>query len=153
MKRKLIVALSLAFAFIIGVSSDRVLTRITTPQVSEPIQTDLCFYAKNSRLFVGRKFAMKAQVVTAMHGAVLTSPACPGSVVIFRLPEDESPERSTIERHMSPYDHSVVQVAFEGTTLHKTLLLRLREHYQSQPPDWFHEIVVMNRITAVDVKE
>ncbi|HEV2619846.1 MAG TPA: hypothetical protein VGU23_07895 [Acidobacteriaceae bacterium] len=95
---------------------------------------------------------MKARVETSMHSAFLTSPACPDSAVLFRLPENESPERSTIEHHISPFDHSIVQVTFEGTTFHKTMFLRLREHFQPQPPDWFHEIIIMERITAVEVK-
>jgi hypothetical protein len=153
MKRKLIFALSLAIAFTIGGSSDRVLSHITTPQVSEPIQTDLCFYAKNSRLFVGREFAMTAEIRTGMEGASLTSSACPDTSVVFKLPQTPSAELSTIGRHTRTFDHSVIQVTFEGTTIHKTLLLRLREHFQPPPPDWAHEIIVMNRIIAVDVKE
>ena len=153
MKRILAVAISLAIAFAFGAPTDRLLSDLTTPKVAQPIQTDLCFYAKNSGLFAGREFSMKARVETSMHFVFLTSPACPNSAVPFGLPEDESPERSTIEHHISPFDHSIVLVAFKGTTLHRTLLNRLRAHFQPAPTDGFHELIVMNRIIAVDVKE
>jgi hypothetical protein len=153
MKRRIIVALSLAIAFTIGASTDRILSDLATPQVAQPIETDLCFYAKNSRLFVGRGFVMTAEIKTGMEGASLTSSACRDTPVLFKLPQTPSAELSTIEQHLSPFDHSIVQVTFEGTTLHKTLLPRLHEHFQPPPPDWFHEIIVMDRIIAVDVKE
>src|ERR1035437_7294158 len=105
MKRKLIFALSLAIAFTIGGSSDRVLSHITTPQVSEPIQTDLCFYAKNSRLFVGREFVATAEIRTGIERAGLTSSACPDTYVLFKLPQTSSPESSIIEGHLNAFDH------------------------------------------------
>jgi hypothetical protein len=153
MKIKLSFVLLVAVAFITGMSADRLVSHLTTLQVAEPIQTDLCFYAKNSRLFVGREFVMTAEIRTGMEGASLISSACPNTSVVFKLPQIPSAELSTIEQHLSPFDHSVVHVTFVGTTLHKTLLHRLREHFQPPPPDWFHEIIVMNRIIAVDVKE
>jgi hypothetical protein len=96
---------------------------------------------------------MTAEIRTGIEGSSLTSSACPDTSVLFKLPQTSSAELSVIDRHLSPFDHSVVHVTFEGTTIHKAVLLRLREHFQPPPPDWFHEIIVMNRILAVDVKE
>ena len=85
--------------------------------------------------------------------ASLKSSACPDTSVLFKLPQTPSAELSIIDRHLNPFDHGVIHVTFEGTTIHKSVLLRLREHFQPPPPDWFHEIIVMDRIVAVDVKE
>jgi len=153
MKIKLSLVLLVAVAFITGISADRLVSHLTTLPVAEPIQTDLCFYAKNSRLFVGREFIMTAEIRTGIEGASLTSSACPDTSVVFKLPQRPSSELSNIENHLNPFDHHVVKVTFVGTTIHKSPLVRLREHFRPQPPDWFHEVIVIERIIVVDVKQ
>jgi hypothetical protein len=98
---KLSLSVGLGLAFAAGILTTQLVARRTAPRVVEPIQTDFCFLARNTTLFVGRRFATSANIVYGIDSEALTSSACPKEFLFFRLTAASRAELSKLPRHGS----------------------------------------------------
>jgi hypothetical protein len=141
---KLSLSVGLGLAFAAGILTTQLVARRTAPRVVEPIQTDFCFLARNTTLFVGRRFATSANIVYGIDSEALTSSACPKEFLFFRLTAASRAELSKLPRHGSIGDMTVA-VNFEGTIVPRPRLERWRESFWSGS---MVELITIEHITS-----
>ncbi len=141
---KVTFSVGLGLAFSAGVLTTQLLARRTAPRIVEPIQTDFCFLARNTPLFVGRRFATSANIVYGIDSEAVTSPACPKEFLFFRLTAASRAELSKLPRHGS-IGNMTVRAAFDGTIIPRPRIERWRESFWSAS---MVELITIEHITS-----
>ena len=138
---------ALAASFALGILAAQLVASRTAPRVPEPIQTDFCFLAKNTPLFVGRRFATSANVEFGIDSEFLNSPKCPNNFVFFRLTAAARAELSKLPHHGS-IGNMTVPTIFEGTIVPRSILMRWQENFS---PGSDVELITIEHIASSEV--
>ncbi len=146
---KISVVVGLTASFTAGILVAQLVANRTAPRVAEPIPTDFCFLAKNTPLFVGRRFATSANVEFGIDSEFLNSPECPNNFVFFRLTAAARAELSKLPRHGS-IGNMTVPTIFEGTIVPRSSLMRWRESFS---PVSDVELITIEHITSSEVNQ
>jgi hypothetical protein len=141
--------LGLTVAFCAGIFTEALIDRRTAPRIAEPIQTDFCFLARNTPLFVGRRFVTSANLKYGIDSAVLKSPACPKDFAVFRLNSTARGELPMVPRYGAAGDITI-PVSFEGTIVPRSRLMRWRESFYSGS---MLELITIEHISSPDTKQ